>query len=690
MSSGVSIPGVTDKYGTKNLVEQLMKVERVPLEREKTTLETYKNQQSAWRSVNQKMSSLRESVKNLYSFDNPFNNKLASTTDEDAVTVDAGREADYGDFKLDVLHPATADRYLSGNIDKNMDVPGGKYSFQVGKKTIDINWKGGKLTEFVNAINKRGGTTLKASLIGISPTKQALLIESLVPGLENRLVFKEKSLSFAKQIDMIQDAKPETINFSSQTGTYSTTKTVDTTSQKGMPSISKSGVKTENEKIVIPPRNGFEIAIPKESLKDKNSVMTFSFKSTETKDITDEINNTPTGPVLPSAGGIDFNGITISNNPSETSLKIDTTPKEKLNPITDDNVFFIKNEYGIEVPIDEGAFSKDSETGETTVSIKLSDYQGAKNLIVRNSNTGKEITMTVPHSYDATKALGYEATHAISTADDAVIKYEGITITRSTNDIDDVVPHVTLHLHEPTEKTATVSIKPDTESAKDALIEFVGKYNQVIAEMNILTSKKEDVVNELEYLSDDEIERAKERLGMFQGDFTLTNGKSSLQRIVQQSYSYTEGATITMLSQLGISTNASSGSSGYNASQLRGYLEIDEKKLDSTLETGLDQIKNMFGYDSDGDLIIDSGIGYLLDKTLTSWVQSGGIISTKTNSLDSKISTSEKKISTLEDQMDKKEKELRSKYSSMEGTLNSLESQQSTIDNFNKQNSNGN
>jgi len=688
MSSGVNIPGVTDKYNTTNLVEQLMKVERVPLEREKTTLETYKNQQSAWRTINARMSSLRESVKSLYSFDNPFNNKLASTTDENAITVDAGREADYGDFKIDVIQPATCDRYLSGNIDKTMEVPGGKYSFQVGKKTVDLNWKGGKLSDFVNALNKRGGQTVKASLIGISPKKQALLIESLVPGSENRLVFKDKALSFAKSIDMIQEAKAETVSFSSQIGTYKTTETTDENLQAGMPKISKSIVKSENNKITVPPRNGFEIPIPKESKKDKNSVMTFTFKTEEVEDITESYNNFSNGPVLPAAGSLNFNGISITNNPSETSLKASETPKEKLTPISNDSIFFIKNEYGIEVPIESENITKNDETGEMTVNVRLSDYQGAESLVVRNSNTGKQIYMSVPQTYDATKNLGFEPKHAITTAGDAIIKYEGITITRSTNDIDDVVPHVTLHLHEATEKTATVSIKPDTESAKDALISFVGRYNQLLAEINILTSNKEDVINELEYLSDDEIESAKERLGMFQGDFTLTNGKSSLQRITQASYAFSESATITMLSQLGISTNASSGSSGYSASQLRGYLEVDEKKLDSALDSGLDQIKNMFGFDSDGDLIVDSGIGYLMDKNLTSWVQSGGIISTKTSSLDTKISSSEKKISSLEEKLEKKEKELKSKYASMEGSLNSLESQQSAIENFNNQNSN--
>ena len=272
--------------------------------------------------------------------------------------------------------------------------------------------------------------------------------------------------------------------------------------------------------------------------------------------------------------------------------------------------------------------------------------------------------------------------HPVSTAGDAIIKYEGITVNRPTNKIDDVIPHVTLNVFNSTEKTATIDIKPDKESAKDALIQFVGTYNQVLAEMNILSENKPEIISELDYLSSDEQENAQKRLGMFFGDSSLRSGKSSLQSIVSGSYRWSENATITMLNQLGISTRATGSSGGYSASQLRGYLEINEKQLDKALENDLDQIKNIFGYDSDGDLIVDTGIAYQLDRQLGSWVQSGGIIANKNATLKTRIKSSETKIATLERQIDNKEAQLRSKYGQMEGTLNSLNAQSNTISNF--------
>ncbi|MBP5251147.1 MAG: flagellar filament capping protein FliD [Treponema sp.] len=684
MADGLNIPGVSNRYKTNDLVEALMEAERVPLKREQAQLETYKKQQDAWRGVNQKMSGLRESVKTLYSFDNPFNNKLSSSSDENALTVDAGREAEYGSFKIEIIKPAASDRFLSGNIDKDFKVPEGKYTFEVGEKTIDFNWKGGKLQDFVTALNKRGGSIIKAGIIGVSANKKSLLLESLKTGKENSLVLKNAALELAKSIDMIGEVKTKKATLNTSLSSLKTIKTQDKNPQAGLPEISKNAVSSDGKNLSISQRGGFELEFP-DDVKNKNSkTVEFTFSLSDSEEITEALNKEVSSLTLPDSGKVEFGGITVFNNPSQASLPSvqQQVVKEKLVPVTDDSIFFVKNKYGLEVPVEESDFYRDEETGRTTVKINLKDYPDAVSLIVRNSNTAKTVSMSVPETYETSASRGFEPKHAISTADDAQIKYEGITMTRSSNDIDDVIPHITLHLHDKSEKPVNVKIEPDTQSAKDALITFVGKYNQTIAELNILSQNKPELVSELDYLSESEADSAKERLGMFQGDFTLTNGKNALQRTITSPYKYSEDAEITLLSQIGISSNASSGTRGYNPSQMRGYLEVDEKKLDENLASHLNDIKNLFGFDSDGDLVIDSGIGYMLDKQLTSYVQSSGVISSKTSTLESQIKNSNQKISRLETQLDEKERELKSKYASMEGSLNSLEGQSSSINNF--------
>lgn len=686
MADGLNIPGVSDKYKTNDLVKSLMEVERIPLKREEANLETYNKQQSAWRDINQKMSSLRESVKSLYSFENPFSNKLASSSDEFAVSVDAGREADFGSFKIDVLQPAQADRFLSDEIGNDYNVPQGKYTFKVGKKTIEYNWKGGKLTDFVDSVNKRGNNTIKASLIGVSPDKKSLLLESLKTGEENALVLENKAFDLALKIGMISETKPETTNFTINQESMKITKTKDAIEQEGLEPISKSRVSTTSRQITIGARGGFETDLPESITSKKKQKIEFTFTEEKIKDITEGTGSVKEVFQVPSAGGIEYEGITVYNNLSETTLPPGEEKKlEGLKSIetSNENIFFIKDIDGNETALTHQYFSSDGKTKSTKVSFKLDDFPNAKTLVVRNSNTGKEITMTMPVATDTRTSLGYKPNHAASQACDAKIRYEGITLSRPSNDIDDVVPHITLHVHEKTEKTATVKIEPDTESAKDAIITFVGKYNQTIAEINILTTNKPEVISELDYLSKDEQEEAKEKLGMFQSENSLRTGKTNLMQIVSGNYKFLDSAQITMLSQIGVSTNASGGTrGGYNPSQMRGYLEVDEKKLDQSLASNLNDIKNIFGYDSDGDLIIDDGIGLKLDKQLSAWVQSGGIINTKNQAIDSKIKATNTKITKLQTQLDRKEAELKMKYANMQGTLGGLESQQNSIQNF--------
>ncbi|MBP3607962.1 MAG: flagellar filament capping protein FliD [Treponema sp.] len=683
----ISIPGVSDKYKTNDYIDALMKKERLPLTREQQSLDRYKEEQNAWNEVNQKMSSLRQSTKTLYSFDNPFNNKLASSTEENAITATAGREAAYGSIKIDVLTPATADRFLSSDLDSDFSVPKGKYTFQVADKTISFNWKGGKLTDFVSSLNKRGAKTIKASLVGVSDNKKALLIESLKTGSENTLLFKDDALSFAIKNNIIQKTKADFTEFGTDLKTFLQVpeeQSIPAVEQNGLPFFTSDDIYFDEEikKTIIPPRSGFEIKLPEEILKEKLNRIEFRFSEIEVEDITDELNVIrSTRPEIGDAGSATYEEITINNSLTETALP--PTPKTPLYPIKGEADFYVRTSDGKEYQIQTKELSTDTNTGEKNVSISLNDYSDIHSIVVRNRNTGTAISLSEFTAYDEKKNLGYEPIHAITRANNATIKYEGITISRPTNEIDDVIPHVTLNISNKTEKTATIEIMPDKESAKDALIQFVGTYNQVIAELNILGENKPEIITELDYLTESEVEEAEKKLGMFQGDFSISNGKSRMQSIVSGIYRWSETAEITMLTQIGISTRASSGGGGsYSASQLRGYLEINEKTLDEKLEKDLDQIKNIFGYDSDGDLIVDSGIGFALDKQLTSWVQKGGILSNKTATIASRIKNSETKIRKLESQLDSKEFQLKQKYGQMEGTLNSLNAQSNTISNF--------
>ena len=114
---------------------------------------------------------------------------------------------------------------------------------------------------------------------------------------------------------------------------------------------------------------------------------------------------------------------------------------------------FIKTADGTEIPL-----SPLKPNGENTVySVDASDYPNMRSLVIKNNNTHKKIVMSKPETIDMTASSGYIPLNPAETAADAKIKYQGITITRPSNTIDDVVPNVTLNTHAKTEKPATIA-----------------------------------------------------------------------------------------------------------------------------------------------------------------------------------------------------------------------------------------
>lgn len=682
--AGLNIPGVTDQYNTNDTVEKLMKIERIPLTREQNQLESLKTEKNAWRDINTKLSSLRDNTKTLYSFENPFNSKLTSSTEEYAITAEANRRASLQSFKVDVIQAASSDRFLTDELENDFKVPVGTYTYKVGEKQITFNWKGGTLKDFSNAINKRGNNIIKSSIIGASAGNKSLLIEAVPTGKENRLIFEDDAKTFAFDSGMVDKIKSQTQTFASSQTEILPVNKIEYDEPVYMPPLSLTNTKYDEEKqtATVEPRGAYQVKVPEKILRDTDLHLQFKITQKETEDITPEINKTLIQPELPDAGTAEYGGIIISNNLSDTNLNLPPEPPAPLEPVKTNSILYAVMEDGSEKEI---PYTPAEDEKAAQIDVKLSEYPGLKAIAVRNLNTGTSYEISSFTALDPVKDLGYGPKHPVSTADDAIIKYEGITITRSSNKIDDVVPEITLNIHDKTEKTATIAVKPDTEASKAAIIEFVGKYNQAVAELNILSQNKQEIIDELDYLSPEEKEAEQKKLGLFQSDFSLTNIKSNMSSTLAARYLFSDTAEITMLSQLGIATNAGGYSGGYSQSKLRGYLEIDEKKLDDAISNHLDDIKMLFGYDSDGDLIVDTGIAYKLDKQISAYTQTGGILAMKTSSLDSKIKSSESKISKLENQMAKKEAELRNKYSQMEGSLNSLEAQQNTISNFTKQ-----
>ena len=124
-----------------------------------------------------------------------------------------------------------------------------------------------------------------------------------------------------------------------------------------------------------------------------------------------------------------------------------------------------------------------------------------------------------------------------------------------------------------------------------------------------------------------------------------------------------------------------------NRTRLRGYLEIDEEKLDQAVESHLTAVKELFGRDTDSDLVIDSGVAFTLDSYLRPYVETGGLVATRIDTIDGKIARTSARIETEQGKLERKEREYKQQFATMEASLNTLEQSSQQIDNFNKNNS---
>jgi len=522
--SDIYVPGLSSRFNSGKVIEDLMRLERVPRDRAVSNIEKIQKEKKYWQDLSNTTKTLCESATQLFSYQNPFNDRTVTSSDESVLTGTAMRDSMQQDISFTVKQIAQADRFLSSPLQDNFKVESGTYTFTIGKDEVSFDYKGGTLKDFSDTLNRRGRNLIQSSLITVKSGTKSLLIESKVTGEDNSLIFSGASLALGGNTGMIE-------LFSGEDGAPA-----------------------------------------------------------------------------------------------------------QLRPL-----------------------------------------------------------------------------NAVSTARDAIVSMEGIEVYRPTNEIDDLIPGVTLKLKGASERPVRLQVEMDTEGVKDAIISFIGNYNRLMAEINILTARSsfsgiieeiqdpitkqikqvyktnadDTILNELTYLTADERAEMRNRLGVFNNDSTLSQIRNTLMRIVTDPYPNTADESLNLLIQIGIGTDIRR-TGGANPSKLRGYLEIDEKVLDAAISKNLPAVKQLFGSDTTGDLLVNTGIAYSVDALTKPYVESTGIFALKAGNIDSKIQQESRRIETLDRQLAAKEADLKRQYSQMEGAYNRMEQMGTSLDRFQQQNSNNN
>ncbi len=174
-------------------------------------------------------------------------------------------------------------------------------------------------------------------------------------------------------------------------------------------------------------------------------------------------------------------------------------------------------------------------------------------------------------------------------AANAVFKLDGVTITRSSNDISDVVEGLTFHLkqkiaEDPLDPPATptsllISVTSDTSIAQQAITSFANAYNSIQA----------FAAQQLQTNGD----------GTFADTAVLHSNQTFLQAlnsITTQMGSKVSGvgSTFNNLADIGLTFDTQPKSQ--NSPEVKNVLNIDSNKLASVLQTDFDKIANLFQF----------------------------------------------------------------------------------------------
>jgi flagellar hook-associated protein 2 len=174
----------------------------------------------------------------------------------------------------------------------------------------------------------------------------------------------------------------------------------------------------------------------------------------------------------------------------------------------------------------------------------------------------------------------------VAAGKDAGFIIDGLSATRSSNTLTDVISGVTINLLKDTgAPTASITISADTDTIKQNIKTFINQYNQLVSAVNNLAS----------------YDPQSQATGPLFGDVTVQNVVNSVTDILTGAVTGLTGSN-TMLSQIGITLDST------------GTLNLNESDLDAALSSNLQGVARIF---QAAGVAADSGISFIssTDKT---------------------------------------------------------------------------
>ena len=231
-------------------------------------------------------------------------------------------------------------------------------------------------------------------------------------------------------------------------------------------------------------------------------------------------------------------------------------------------------------------------------------------------------------------------------AANAVLTINNIPINSASNTLTDVLDGLTVRVSRLTTGPVDLSVNRDNETIKKTITTFAEAYNGLVKLMREQTAYDENA----------------KTAGTLQGDSTAVGLMNKLRTMVGSS----SGATtaFTRLADVGLEP------------QRDGTLLVNASKLDSALGR-IDDLKAFFSRDEDGTA--SDGFGTMLRQFADLTLGADGAISTRQDSLRTRIEGISDRTAQMEDRLLLTEKRLRDQYTKLDSNMAALSSLQAYI-----------
>jgi flagellar hook-associated protein 2 len=265
-------------------------------------------------------------------------------------------------------------------------------------------------------------------------------------------------------------------------------------------------------------------------------------------------------------------------------------------------------------------------------------------LVLNSTSTGaaNAFTVTASGGDGGLSQLAFDPATGTPTtkAQDAEFTIDGTAATSPTNTVASALDGVTLTLSK--EGPSSVSITTDTSAVTTAMQSLVTAYNSFVSTYQTLT--KYDSTNN--------------QVGALIGDATVMSLKSQVTSLVGSHVAATNGGPGS-LSDLGVSFQVD-GTLGFDSTKLTKFMASNPKETQNLLSGA-------------------NGIAPKLDKLITSWTSSSGILTQRTNNLNQKTKDIAQQQSDYDVQMQDYTKRLTTQYTALDTMMTKLSSTSSYL-----------